>query len=141
MGINRTDNSLLHQDIRRLLDQLAAAGPFIACPWDSTLLGDLQVSLTVGCVHDLCVTVARQNSLSAISHGKFGPMWVSIYLDDLQGLAGTKWLLAANFKDNAEILPNFIKQVWLLAALLPSSSLFVSVYESGSEDATTGMER
>jgi len=96
VGINRTDNSLLHQDIRRLLDQLAAAGPFIACPWDSTLLGDLQ------------------------------------------GLAGTKWLLAANFKDNAEILPNFIKQVWLLAALLPSSSLFVSVYESGSEDATTG---
>ena len=56
----------------------------------------------------------------------------------LQALAGTKWLLAANFRNNAEIMPQFIKQVWLLAALLPANSLLVSIYESGSEDGETG---
>ena len=55
-----------------------------------------------------------------------------------QALAGTKWLLAANFRNNAQMMPQFIKQVWLLAALLPANSLYVSIYESGSEDAETG---
>jgi len=55
-----------------------------------------------------------------------------------QALSGTKWLLAANFRDNAEMMPHLIKQVWLLAALLPPNSLFVSIYESGSPDTWTG---
>jgi len=59
-------------------------------------------------------------------------------MGDLEALAATKHLLAANFRDNAELMPQFIKQVWLLAALLPSNSLFVSIYESGSKKALTG---
>jgi len=64
--------------------------------------------------------------------------WDRTLLGDLQALSGTKWLLAANFRDNAEMMPHLIKQVWLLAALLPPNSLFVSIYESGSPDTWTG---
>jgi hypothetical protein len=97
--VNRTGNSSLRSNIQYLLDELSAAGPFLTCPWDSTLLGDLEA------------------------------------------VATTKYLLAANFRDNADLMPHFIKQVWLLAALLPSNKLFVSIYESGSKKSLTGEKK
>jgi alpha-1,3-mannosyltransferase len=47
---------------------------------------------------------------------------------------GTKYLLAADFHNSEEVLPNFIVQAMRLALLLPPGGLFVSVYESGSAD-------
>lgn len=82
--------------MQHALDKLSAAGPSVACSWDST-------------VH---------NSLKQIS--------------------GTNFLLAANFKDNADVLPQIIREIWMLSSILPSSNLFVSVYESGSADSKTG---
>lgn len=55
---------------------------------------------------------------------------------DLPHLNGQKYLLAANFKNNEELLPHAIIQFWHLLAILPEGSAFVSVYESGSTDST-----
>lgn len=55
---------------------------------------------------------------------------------DLPRLSGKKFLLAANFRNNEELLPHAIVQFWHLLALLPEGSAFVSIYESGSTDST-----
>ena len=55
---------------------------------------------------------------------------------DLPHLLGQKYLLAANFKNNEELLPHVIIQFWHVLAILPEGSAFVSVYESGSTDST-----
>ena len=51
-------------------------------------------------------------------------------------LKGRKYLIAANFKDNEELLPHVIVQIWHLLAILPQGSAFLSIYESGSSDST-----
>ncbi len=79
-----------------IIDKLTAAGPSIACPWDSSV------------------------------HNSYKHMLTS------------KYLLAANFKDNADVMPHIIREIWMLSSILPSDSLFVSVYESGSSDERTG---
>ena len=55
---------------------------------------------------------------------------------DMRQLKGRKYLLAANFRDNEDLLPHVIVQLWHLLAILPQDSVFVSVYESNSEDST-----
>ena len=57
---------------------------------------------------------------------------------DMRQLKGRKYLLAANFRDNEDLLPHVIVQLWHLLAILPQGSVFVSVYESNSEDSTGG---
>jgi len=49
-----------------------------------------------------------------------------------------KLYIAANLKDNEGIMANLIQQLTLLASLYPdpASHLFVSIYESNSQDAT-----
>ena len=78
------------------MDKLTAAGPSIACPWDSSV------------------------------HNSF------------QHLLGSKVLLAANFKNNQDVMPHIIREIWMLSSILPLDSLYVSVYESGSSDERTG---
>ena len=55
---------------------------------------------------------------------------------DLLLLKGQKYLIAANFRNNEDLLPHLIVQLWHLLAILPQGSAFVSVYESGSTDST-----
>lgn len=55
---------------------------------------------------------------------------------DLPLLKGQKYLIAANFRNNEELLPHLIVQLWHLLAILPQGSAFVSIYESGSTDST-----
>ena len=55
---------------------------------------------------------------------------------DLPLLKGQKYLIAANFRNNEDLLPHLIVQLWHLLAILPQGSAFVSVYESGSTDST-----
>ena len=45
-------------------------------------------------------------------------------------------LLAANMHDNEELLPHYVAQLIHVLALLPPGSAFLSIYESGSTDAT-----
>ncbi len=49
-----------------------------------------------------------------------------------------KLFIAANLKDNEGIMANLIQQLSLLASVFPdpASHLFVSIYESDSQDAT-----
>ena len=49
-----------------------------------------------------------------------------------------KLYIAANLKDNEGIMANLIQELTLLASLYPdpASHLFVSIYESNSQDAT-----
>lgn len=62
--------------------------------------------------------------------------WDASLEADLRQLKGHKYLLAANFRNNEGLLPHVIVQLWHLLAILPQGSVFVSVYESGSEDST-----
>ena len=55
---------------------------------------------------------------------------------DLRQLKPHKYLLAANFHNNEELLPHVIVQLWHILAILPKGSVFLSVYESDSEDST-----
>ena len=44
--------------------------------------------------------------------------------------------LAANLKDNEELMPHFILQLLLSIAAMHRDAVFISVYESGSTDLT-----
>ena len=55
---------------------------------------------------------------------------------DLPLLKGQKYLIAANFRNNEDLLPHAIVQIWHLLAILPQGSAFVSIYESDSTDST-----
>ena len=44
--------------------------------------------------------------------------------------------LAANLKDNEELMPHFILQLLLSVAAMQTDAVFISVYESGSTDLT-----
>ena len=44
--------------------------------------------------------------------------------------------LAANLKDNEELMPHFILQLLLSIAAIQRDAVFISVYESGSTDLT-----
>ena len=55
---------------------------------------------------------------------------------DRQFLEGKKFLLAANLRDNEEVLPHLIVQLWHTISLLPEESVFVSIYENASSDKT-----
>ena len=44
--------------------------------------------------------------------------------------------LAANLKDNEELMPHFILQLLLSVAAMQRDAVFISVYESGSTDLT-----
>ena len=44
--------------------------------------------------------------------------------------------IAANFKDNAAVLPHLLVQLWHTIALMPKHSIYVSIYESSSRDDT-----
>lgn len=57
---------------------------------------------------------------------------------DLPLLKGRKYLIAANFRNNEELLPHVIVQIWHLLAILPQGSTFLSIYESDSSDSTGG---
>ena len=62
--------------------------------------------------------------------------WDASLESDLPLLKGQKYLIAANFRDNEDLLPHLIVQLWHLLAILPQGSAFVSIYESGSTDST-----
>lgn len=47
-----------------------------------------------------------------------------------------KVLIAANMYDNEAVAPHFVLQLLKLVARFPRGRIFVSVYESGSKDAT-----
>jgi hypothetical protein len=55
---------------------------------------------------------------------------------DLPLLKGRRYLIAANFRNNEELLPHVIVQIWHLLAILPQGSTFLSIYESDSSDST-----
>ena len=56
----------------------------------------------------------------------------------LDGLYASKErvLLAANMRDNEELMPHFLLQTLHTLALLPQDQAFLSIYESGSGDST-----
>lgn len=62
--------------------------------------------------------------------------WDATLETDLRKLKGKKFMVAANFRNNEELLPHVIVQLWHLLAILPQGSTFLSIYESGSEDST-----
>lgn len=64
--------------------------------------------------------------------------WDNSLFGDFKLMSNTKYLLAANFKDNEKVLPHIIREIWRLVSLLPSDNLLVSIYESGSKDQKTG---
>ncbi len=53
-----------------------------------------------------------------------------------RGRAPRQVLLAANLRDAEALLPHFILQLLQLLAVLPRDAAFLSIYESGSSDAT-----
>ena len=65
--------------------------------------------------------------------------WDDTMLLDYKVMLDTKYLLAANFRDNQDVLPHIIREIWRFISLLPSHNLFVSIYESGSKDTQTGL--
>ena len=44
--------------------------------------------------------------------------------------------MASNLKDSEELMPHLILQLTALAVYLPPQTAFLSIYESGSADAT-----
>ena len=44
--------------------------------------------------------------------------------------------MAANLKDNEELMPHFILQLLLSVAAMQRDAVFISMYESGSTDLT-----
>lgn len=45
-------------------------------------------------------------------------------------------LIVSNLKDNAALLPHYMLQLLLAVGSLPEKSVFISIYESGSSDAS-----
>lgn len=54
----------------------------------------------------------------------------------MKAVACSQVLLAANVRDSEELLPHFILQLVHLLAVLPRGTAFLSIYESGSSDAS-----
>ena len=50
-------------------------------------------------------------------------------------------LIAVNLRNNAPLMPHFIVQLTAALALLPHGKVFISIYESGSEDSSGGKGR
>ncbi len=50
--------------------------------------------------------------------------------------AGQRVFFASNLRDNAPLMPHYITQMLFTVTALPVGSAFVSIYESGSTDAT-----
>lgn len=73
--------------------------------------------------------------LSSLGH-QVSCAWDPSLEADLPLLKGQKYLIAANFRNNEDLLPHVIVQLWHLLAILPQGSAFVSIYESGSIDST-----
>jgi alpha-1,3-mannosyltransferase len=59
----------------------------------------------------------------------------TMVLDELYKLPASNYFIAANLKNNEELLPHFTQQLLTVASLL-HGSVFVSIYESGSTDDT-----
>ena len=49
---------------------------------------------------------------------------------------GGRLFVASNQYNSEAVMPNFVLQLLRLAVTLPTGALFVSVYESGSQDGT-----
>jgi hypothetical protein len=64
----------------------------------------------------------------------------AVVLDELYGMQTTKYMIAANLKDNSKLMPHFSQQLLTVASLL-RGRVFVSIYESGSSDATPQLLR
>lgn len=56
--------------------------------------------------------------------------------DTLPTQLSGRFYLAANLKNNEEVLPNFITQLLTLVARMREGQLHISIYESGSTDST-----
>lgn len=50
--------------------------------------------------------------------------------------AGQRVFFASNLRDNAPLMPHYITQMLFTVTALPVGNAFVSIYESGSKDAT-----
>ena len=71
-----------------------------------------------------------------------GPSTVKCWVDSASSSSSCapapqqRVLLAANMHNNEELLPHYIAQLVHVLSLLPLGSAFLSIYESGSTDAT-----
>ena len=71
----------------------------------------------------LCLTSALVNAL-----------W--LHAPKTVAMASSQVLLAANVHNSEELLPHFILQLSHLLSVLPHGTAFLSIYESGSSDAS-----
>ena len=79
------------------------------------------------------------NLVQQLTHGPSTvKCWVdpSLFQHQLRTRPAQRVLLAANMHNNEELLPHYIAQLVHMLALLPPGSAFLSIYESGSTDAT-----
>lgn len=65
--------------------------------------------------------------------------WDETLLFNFKQVSSKKVMLAANFKDNEDLFPHIIRETWRFVSLLPTHNIFISVYESGSNNSKTGL--
>ena len=71
------------------------------------------------------------------AYGTVSCVWDDSLNGDRSHFSEKTVFIAANFRDNEEVLPHLIIQIWHTVALLPEGQAFISIYESGSTDNTS----
>jgi hypothetical protein len=125
-----TSSSSLLQELLAEASTLLAAEPgLLRCSRDETLLAAWRAAATASTKANTShgATAADVTTTAAAAHAAAVSQ---------QPLQSRRYLLAANFHNNAAVLPNFVAQALRLALLMPQGHFAVSLYESGSSDTT-----
>ena len=91
--------------------------------------------------HDSFLLSHLHTLVQQLTHGPSTvKCWVdyTLFRQELRVSASHRVLLAANMHNNEELLPHYLAQLIHVLSLLPPGSAFLSIYESGSTDATGG---
>ena len=89
--------------------------------------------------HDAFLLSHLHTLVQQLTHGPSTvKCWVdyTLFRQPLRVSASHRVLLAANMHNNEELLPHYLAQLIHVLSLLPPGSAFLSIYESGSTDAT-----
>ena len=126
--------------VRDLLWHISLAQPGVECAWDASLplqpLPERQGPQVRGAVHwQLSVSLVL-NAERAFAQSLHESFTMSTCITMTMLVVQTQVLLAANVHNNEELLPHFILQLSHLLSVLPHGTAFLSVYESGSSDAS-----
>lgn len=123
LSLQQSDHSLLDSAFRLAMPQVTAATPDDA-PWQS----NSSLQLLANKITSILTAFSKTKPTVSCTWDR------SLPVSNIA--AQGKVLLAANMRNNEDLLPHFSLQLLQLLAALPHRSAFVSIYESGSTDNT-----